>query len=106
MFHKKKVAIKRSHQKKNGKVHEKEMEVTKMESKTTELETVQNPQPAVMPNERKPVMVRAIRVTSQLMEAARAYKKASGKSFYTLGFEAVTERLVKEGYLKETGSEQ
>jgi len=53
--------------------------------------------------EKKPkehLMVRAIRVTPTLLEAAKAYKKASGKSFYALGLEAITERLVREGFLK------
>jgi len=46
-------------------------------------------------------MLRAIRVTPELLDAAKEYKKASGKSFYALGLEAITERLVKEGFLKE-----
>ena len=46
-------------------------------------------------------MLRAIRVTPELLEAAKEYKKATGKSFYALGLEAITERLVKEGFLKE-----
>lgn len=55
-------------------------------------------------SEKKPKerpMLRAIRVTPELLEAAKEYKKASGKSFYALGLEAITERLVKEGFLKE-----
>lgn len=48
------------------------------------------------------LMVRAIRVTPELLEAAKAYKKASGKSFYALGFEAISDRLVREGFLKES----
>lgn len=50
------------------------------------------------PKER--LMLRAIRVTPELLEAAKDYKKATGKSFYALGLEAIMERLVKEGYLK------
>ncbi|MCG3204282.1 MAG: hypothetical protein KCHDKBKB_00997 [Elusimicrobia bacterium] len=48
------------------------------------------------------MMVRAIRVTPELLEAAKAYKKASGKSFYALGLEAISDRLVREGFLKES----
>ena len=47
----------------------------------------------------KPI-VRAIRVSQELLDAAKAYKKATGTSFYTLGFEAISERLKREGYLK------
>jgi hypothetical protein len=47
----------------------------------------------------KPIL-RAIRVTPELLAAAKAYKKATGKSFYALGLEAISERLVREGYLK------
>lgn len=46
-------------------------------------------------------MLRAIRVTPELLEAAKEYKKTTGKSFYALGLEAITERLVKDGFLKE-----
>lgn len=45
-------------------------------------------------------MLRAIRVTAELLAAAKEYKKATGKSFYALGLEAITERLEKEGFLK------
>ena len=47
----------------------------------------------------KPI-VRAIRVSQDLLDAAKAYKKATGTSFYTLGFEAISDRLKREGYLK------
>lgn len=47
----------------------------------------------------KPI-VRAIRVSQELLDAAKAYKKATGTSFYSLGFEAISERLKREGYLK------
>jgi len=57
---------------------------------------------AKTPKERP--MLRAIRITPEILEAAKAYKKATGKSFYALGLEAITERLVKEGYLKEAKS--
>lgn len=46
-------------------------------------------------------MLRAIRVSPQLLEAAKAYKKATGISFYKLGLDAITDRLVKEGYLEQ-----
>jgi hypothetical protein len=55
---------------------------------------------AETPKGRPPL--RAIRVDDQLLKAAKEYKKASGKSFYTLGYEAVRERLVREGFLKES----
>lgn len=45
-------------------------------------------------------MLRAIRVTPELLAAAKEYKKSTGKSFYALGLEAITERLEKEGFLK------
>ena len=45
-------------------------------------------------------LVRAIRVTPDILAAAKAYKKATGKSFYALGREAISERLEREGYLK------
>ena len=46
-------------------------------------------------------MLRAIRVTPVVLEAAKAYKKASGVSFYALGLESITDRLTKEGFLKK-----
>lgn len=46
-------------------------------------------------------MLRAIRVTSAVLAAAKAYKKETGKSFYALGLEAISRVLKKEGYLKE-----
>jgi hypothetical protein len=49
----------------------------------------------------KPI-IRAIRVTQVILDAAKAYKKATGTSFYTLGHDTIRERLVKEGYLKAT----
>ncbi len=47
----------------------------------------------------KPIL-RAIRVTAEVLDAAKAYKKATGTSFYALGLEAITEVLVREGYMK------
>ncbi|MBI5245502.1 MAG: hypothetical protein HY922_17710 [Elusimicrobia bacterium] len=49
-------------------------------------------------------MLRAIRVTQEVLDAAKAYKKATGKSFYALGLEAITEVLKHEGYLKTAES--
>lgn len=47
----------------------------------------------------KPI-VRAIRVTAEVLAAAKAYRKDKGVSFYQLGLEAISERLKREGYLK------
>ena len=57
----------------------------------------------VKPLKERP-MLRAIRVTPELLDAAKEYKKATGKSFYALGLEAISERLEKEGYLKGSKS--
>ncbi len=46
-------------------------------------------------------MLRAIRVTPEMLDAAKAYKKATGVSFYALGLESITDRLAKEGFLKK-----
>jgi len=46
----------------------------------------------------KPI-VRAIRVTAEVLAAAKVYRKDKGVSFYQLGLEAISERLVREGYL-------
>jgi len=46
--------------------------------------------------------LRAIRVDDQLLEAVKDYKKSTGISLYTLGYEAVRDRLIKEGFLKPT----
>lgn len=45
-------------------------------------------------------MLRAIRVTPELLEAAKAYRKEKGISFYQLGLDAISDRLKSEGYLK------
>ena len=45
-------------------------------------------------------LIRAIRVKPEMLEAARAYKKATGISFYRLGEESIAAMLIKEGYLK------
>ncbi|MBI4375114.1 MAG: hypothetical protein HY549_01565 [Elusimicrobia bacterium] len=47
-------------------------------------------------------LIRAIRVKPEMLEAAKAYKKATGISFYRLGEESIAETLIKEGYLKAT----
>ena len=47
-------------------------------------------------------LIRAIAVTREILEAAKAYKRVTGISFYQLGLETISERLVKEGYLKRT----
>ena len=47
----------------------------------------------------KPI-IRAIRVTADVLAAAKTYRKDKGVSFYQLGLEAISERLVREGYLK------
>jgi hypothetical protein len=57
------------------------------------------PTPGVAGPTVKPI-VRAIRVSQELLDAAKAYKNATGTSFYRLGFEAIAERLKREGYLK------
>lgn len=46
-------------------------------------------------------LIRAIRIKPEMLDAARAYKKATGVSFYRLGEESIAARLTKEGYLKE-----
>jgi hypothetical protein len=49
-------------------------------------------------------LVRAIRVTPEVLTAAKAYKKEKGVSFYRLGLEAIAERLKREGFLKASGA--
>jgi hypothetical protein len=48
-------------------------------------------------------LIRAIAVTREILEAAKAYKRVTRISFYQLGLETISERLVKEGYLKRAG---
>lgn len=58
---------------------------------------------APVQSEREPQgrpLIRAIRVSQEVLDAAKAYKKAKGVSFYQLGLEAISERLAREGYLK------
>jgi hypothetical protein len=49
-------------------------------------------------------LIRAIRIKPEALAAAKEYKKAGGPSFYKLGEDAITERLVKEGFLKAAAS--
>lgn len=59
---------------------------------------------AETPKEKPRMCIRAIRITPEILEAAKSYKKDKGISFYRLGMEAISERLVREGYLKESGN--
>lgn len=52
--------------------------------------------------EKQHMLVRAIRVSPEILEAAKRLKADKGVSFYRLGLESLTERLIREGYLKET----
>lgn len=45
-------------------------------------------------------IVRAIRVTAEVLDAAKAYKRDKKVSFYQLGLSAISEVLRREGYLK------
>ena len=45
-------------------------------------------------------IVRAIRVTTEVLDAAKAYKRDKKVSFYQLGLSAISEVLRREGYLK------
>ena len=59
--------------------------------------------PKLVPEATGPVpktMVRAIRVTAEVLAAAKTYKKEKGVSFYRLGLEAISDRLKREGYMK------
>ncbi|OIO06964.1 MAG: hypothetical protein AUJ52_11165 [Elusimicrobia bacterium CG1_02_63_36] len=47
----------------------------------------------------KPI-IRAIRVTAEVLAAAKVYRKEKGVSFYQLGLNAISEVLRREGYLK------
>lgn len=49
-------------------------------------------------------LIRAIRIKPEALAAAKEYKKAGGPSFYKLGEDAITDRLVKEGFLKAAAS--
>ena len=56
--------------------------------------------------EKQRMCIRAVRITPEILDAAKQLKKAKGISFYRLGLEAITERLVKEGYLKESAKSE
>lgn len=45
-------------------------------------------------------IVRAIRVTAEVLDAAKGYKRDKKVSFYQLGLSAISEVLRREGYLK------
>ena len=70
------------------------------QTENSKKQNVEKPAANQGPKERP--IVRAIRVTPQLLAAAKVYKKEKGVSFYQLGLEAISERLIKEGFLKES----
>lgn len=47
------------------------------------------------------VCIRAIKLTPEILMATKQLKKEKGISLYRLGQEAISERLVREGYLKK-----
>jgi hypothetical protein len=62
--------------------------------------TAEQSVPETIAESGKPIrLIRAIAVTQEILEAAKAYKRATGISFYQLGHDTVSERLVKEGFL-------
>lgn len=69
-------------------------------TKATKGQNGANPAEAPATPKGKP-MLRAIRVTPEVLGAAKAYKKAKGVSFYALGLESIADRLAKEGFLKK-----
>ena len=46
----------------------------------------------------------AVRLTPQLLVAAKAYKEATGRSMSSMGFEAITSHLARAGYFKAVGT--
>lgn len=78
------------------------MSKKKAAKKTAAAESSAKPKPALKLEPGSKPIIRAIRVTQVILDAAKAYKKATGTSFYTLGHDTIRERLVKEGYLKAT----
>ena len=62
--------------------------------------TMAESEPAAQKKNERP-MLRAIKVSPALLDAAKAYKRATGVSFYQLGLEAITERLRQQGYLEQ-----
>lgn len=73
----------------------------KSESKETPALVPDKSAEAERRNGKEKPIIRAIRVTQEILDAAKAYKKAKGVSFYALGLEAISDRLVKEGFLKK-----
>lgn len=86
---------------KKTKQHKGKTSQTKTEQKNNGEQNRPNqavPGPAVAPVKSKR-LIRAIAVTPEILEAAKAYKRATGISFYQLGHDTISERLIKEGYL-------
>jgi hypothetical protein len=65
------------------------------------LEQAVVPDPSLVPPKPERV-IRAISVTREILDAAKAYKRVTGISFYQLGHDAISDRLAKEGYLHAT----
>lgn len=53
------------------------------------------------PKTKQKYVIRAIKVTPEILAAAKKYKAEKGVSFYTLGLETISERLHREGFLEE-----
>lgn len=70
------------------------------EAKNQESQTTEKKEAKSKIGKERPI-IRAIRVTQEILGAAKEYKKAKGVSFYTLGFESISDRLEKEGFLKK-----
>ena len=68
-------------------------------NKKVKSEVKNGAEPNVKPDG-KPI-IRAIKINASILEAAKKLKVERGISFYRLGLESLTEKLVKEGYLKE-----
>lgn len=64
-------------------------------------ESGQASQPTTQRPQREPRLIRAIAVTPEVLEAAKAYKRDKKISFYQLGLAAISEVLKREGYLKD-----
>jgi hypothetical protein len=90
---------KKSKKKGNGTKSESK-EVGALVSDTSKSSAAEEGDRAPRNGKEKPI-IRAIRVTQEILDAAKEYKKAKGVSFYALGFESISERLVKEGFLKK-----
>jgi hypothetical protein len=96
--------------KKQKKSSPKAKETFKVEPRKPAAESTADPSliPAVVPTampaptpagDKKRTLIRAIRITPEILEAAKVYRRATGISFYQLGLEAISERLTREGYL-------